>query len=61
MSKVKYNEMSNSEIRMRIETLKNEFEAKKIKLRELCEEMGEIEKEYLEANNELSVRKNIYL
>lgn len=61
MNKVNYNEMSNSEIRMRIETLKNEFEAKKIKLRELCEEMDKIEKEYLAANNELSVRKNIYL
>jgi hypothetical protein len=61
MNKVNYNEMSNSEIRMRIETLKNEFEAKKIKLRELCEEMDKIEKEYLDANNELSVRKNIYL
>ena len=61
MNKVNYNEMSNSEIRMRIETLKNEFEAKKIKLRELCEEMDKIEKEYLDANNELSVRKKIYL
>lgn len=61
MSKVNYNEMSNSEIKMRIETLKNEFESKKIKLRQICEEMGELEKEYLEANNELSVRKNIYL
>lgn len=61
MNKVNYNEMSNSEIRLRIETLKNEFEAKKIKLRELCEEMDKIEKEYLDANNELSVRKNIYL
>ena len=61
MNKVNYNEMSNSEIKMRIETLKNEFESKKIKLRQICEEMGELEKEYLEANNELSVRKNIYL
>lgn len=57
----KYNEMSNSEIRMLIETLKNEFESKKIKLRTICEEMDEIEKEYLDANNELKVRKNLYL
>lgn len=56
-----YNEMSNSEIRMLIETLKNEFESKKIKLRTICEEMDEIEKEYLDANNELKVRKNLYL
>lgn len=61
MSKVNYKEMSNSEIKLRIEVLKNEFESKKIKLRKVCEEMDEIEKEYLEANNELNIRKNIYL
>lgn len=61
MSKVNYKEMSNSEIKLRIEVLKNEFESKKIKLRKVCEEMDEIEKEYLDANNELNVRKNIYL
>lgn len=61
MSKVNYKEMSNSEIKLRIEVLKNEFESKKIKLRKVCEEMDEIEKEYLDANNELNIRKNIYL
>lgn len=61
MEKMNYNEMSNSDIRMRIETLKNEFESKKIILRKICEEMAAIEKEYMDANNELSVRKNIYL
>lgn len=61
MEKIDYKELSNSEIKMRIESLKNEFEAKKIKLREICEEMDKIEKEYLLANNELSIRKNIYL
>jgi hypothetical protein len=61
MSKVNYKEMSNSEIKLHIESLKNEFEAKKIKLRKVCEEMNEIEKKYLEANNELNIRKNIYL
>jgi hypothetical protein len=61
MREKNYNEMSNSEIRMLIETLKNEFESKKIKLRTICEEMDEIEKEYLDANNELKVRKNLYL
>jgi chromosome segregation ATPase len=61
MEKINYSDLSNSELKMRIENLKNEFEAKKIKLREICEEMGKIEKEYITANNELSVRKNIYL
>lgn len=61
MNKINYSEMSNSEIKMRIENLKNEFEAKKIKLREICEDMDKIEKEYISANNELSIRKNIYL
>ena len=28
-------------------------------LRNICEEMGEVEKEYLDATHELEVRKNI--
>lgn len=61
MEKIKYNELSNSEIKLRIETLENEFESKKKDLVKLCEEMDKIEKEYLEAKHELEIRKNIYL
>ena len=61
MEKIKYNELSNSEIKLRLETLENEFESKKKDLVKLCEEMDKIEKEYLEAKQELEIRKNIYL
>jgi hypothetical protein len=61
MSKVKYSDLSNSELKILIETFKNEFEGKKIKLKEICEEMANIEKQYIDAVNELNIRKNIYL
>ena len=61
MEKIKYNELSNTEIKLRIEVLENSFENKKNELIKLCEEMNNIEKEYLEAKHELEIRKNIYL
>ena len=61
MKKIKYNELSNTEIKLRIEVLKNSFENKKNELIKICEEMNNIEKEYLEAKHELEIRKNIYL
>lgn len=59
--KIIYQEMSNSDIKLRIETLKNLFESKKNKIIKLCEEMNDIEKEYFEAQHEMDVRKNLYL
>ena len=56
-----YKDMSNAEIKLRIETLTNLFESKKNKIVEICEEMEKIEKEYLEAKHEIDIRKNIYL
>jgi hypothetical protein len=61
MEKIKYNELSNTEIKLRIEVLENSFENKKNELIKICEEMNNIEKEYLEAKHELEIRKNIYL
>jgi hypothetical protein len=61
MKKIKYNELSNTEIKLRIEVLENSFESKKNELIKICEEMNNIEKEYLEAKHELEIRKNIYL
>lgn len=61
MEKVNYNEMGNSELKMYIEQLGNEFEAKKIKLKELCENMDRIEREYLKAKHELEIRRNLYI
>ena len=53
--------MSNSELKIYIETLRNGFEGKKIELKKICEEMGKIEQEYISANHELEIRKNIHL
>lgn len=53
-----YKTMSNSELRMEMESLTNMFEGKKLKLRAICEEMDEIEKEYNKVKQELDVRKN---
>ena len=61
MKKINYNELSNTEIKLRIEVLENSFESKKNELIKICEEMNNIEKEYLEAKHELEIRKNIYL
>ena len=59
MKKRNYKEMSNSELKLQIESLRNIFESKKNMLRNICEEMGEVEKEYLDSAHELKIRKNI--
>ena len=61
MEKRNYKEMSNSELKLQIESLRNIFESKKNMLKNICEEMGEVEKEYLNASQELKIRKNILL
>lgn len=58
MEKKDYKTMSNSELKMELENLKNMFEGKKLKLREICEAMDCIEKEYIAAKQELDIRKN---
>lgn len=61
MENIKYNELSNSEIKLHIESLKNIFESKKNQLKKICEEMAKVEKEYLAATHELNIRKNMFL
>ena len=61
MEKRNYKEMSNSELKLQIESLRNIFESKKNMLKNICEQMGEVEKEYLNATHELKIRKNILL
>jgi uncharacterized protein involved in exopolysaccharide biosynthesis len=53
--------MSNSELKLYLTSLENKFEAKKAKLKEMCEELEDIQFEYSNAQNELKIRKNIYL
>ena len=59
MKKRNYKEMSNSELKLQIGSLRNIFESKKNMLKNICDEMGEVEKEYLDATHELKIRKNI--
>jgi hypothetical protein len=61
MEKINCTDLSNSEIKLYMESLTNLFESKKIALTKICSEMDEIEKEYLQAKKELDIRKNIYL
>lgn len=61
MKNENYNEMSNSELKLLIESLNNEYENKKAKLKIICEEMSNIEKKYVDVTHELKIRKNIYL
>jgi hypothetical protein len=58
---MKYQEMSNAELKLEIEKLFNEFEAEKRKVVSICENMEKIEQKYLTAKKELDMRKNIYL
>lgn len=61
MMKMNYSEMSNSELRLQIEKLRNMFESKRNTLKNICEEMNDIEKEYFRVVHELNVRKNLYI
>jgi hypothetical protein len=56
-----YSSLSNSELKLHIESLTNLFESKKNKIIKLCEELEDIEKEYLKATNEVKIRRDIYL
>lgn len=53
--------MSNNELQIYMKTLENEFEAMKIKIQNMCDELKEIDKEYSRVKNELGIRQgNIY-
>ena len=58
---MEYQNMSNAELKLVMEKLTNEFEAKKNALIILCKEMERVEHEYLSAQKELDMRKNIYI
>lgn len=60
MDKQNCSEMSNSEIKIYLKTLDEEFEAKKNLVKQICAEMDKIEKKYRSAEQELNHRKNIY-
>lgn len=60
MDRTDYNNMSNTELRICIETLQNEFDAKKNEIIKLCSELEDIQRKYNEINTEINLRKNIF-
>lgn len=58
---MEYQNMSNAELKLEVEKLTNEFEAKKRLLVNVCEEMEDIERKFLSAKKELEMRRNINL
>lgn len=54
-------DLSNSEIMVYKEELKNEFEVVKYKIKELCDKIEKIDVEIKKADNELTIRqRNLY-
>jgi uncharacterized coiled-coil DUF342 family protein len=60
MDRTDYSNMTNSELKLAIETLQNEFDAKKSTMLKLCEEIEEIQKKYNAINGEINLRKNMF-
>lgn len=60
MDRTDYNNMTNTELILALETLQNEFDAKKSAMLKLCEEIEEIQKKYNAINGEISLRKNMF-
>lgn len=60
MEEKNYNEMSNSELKLLLVQIENEFEIKKAKIIEICDELDKLNFKYEKINNELNLRKNIF-
>lgn len=60
MERKKCTDLNNSEIREYVMSLENEYEAKKAKIKLMCEELIEIENAYNEAQNEIKIRKTVF-
>ena len=60
MEKKDYTTMSNNDIKLHMQSLENEFESKKAQIKQLCDELVEMENEYHRAENELNIRKTVY-
>lgn len=52
----KYLELSNAEIRVKLLTMENEYEALKNKIKECIKRMGELDEEYTSMKNVLNKR-----
>jgi hypothetical protein len=54
-----FSEMSNADIKLRLKTLEDIFDIKRKEIMKICDEMKELENEYVSGKNELELRKNI--
>ena len=54
-----YENMTNNEIKLDMQSLENEYEATKVKAMELINRMKELYEQYIEAKNELDKRSSI--
>jgi hypothetical protein len=61
MERNDYCNMSNSELKLLLVTLENEYEAKHNEILRISDELNEIKKKYNNINNELNSRKNLFL
>lgn len=59
MNNEKFSEMSNSEIKIKMEEYKNEYDTIKSKIAALIDRMNELDTVYLNATNELKKRRAI--
>lgn len=60
MDRTDYNNMTNTELKLCIETIQNEFEAKKQEMIKLCEDMENIQNRYNAVNAEINIRKIVF-
>ena len=60
MDRTDYNNMTNTELKLCIETIQNEFEAKKQEMIKLCEDMKNIQNRYNAVNAEINIRKIVF-
>lgn len=54
-----FSEMSNADIKLRLKTLEDLFDVKRKEIMKICDEMKELENEYVSGKNELELRKNV--
>lgn len=55
-----YNNMSNSELQIALETIENEFEAKKNNILNICDELEKLKLKYDRIITEINSRKNAF-
>jgi predicted nucleic acid-binding Zn-ribbon protein len=60
MKEEMYSNLSNMELKLKMKTLENEYEAIKNKIIALCEDLEEIEANFNKAKHELEIRSNFF-